>query len=179
MDSSSEIIQFYLGAHVHPDGYVINEIWNWSDLEINDKHSFIQWLFPLNVASQASSNSPILSKKDIGQFRNESELKGRLLSSFAMMLRFFGFEMKLKGRAIIVAKSNDFEEKLFKTFDKGMSWYRDHHFKRISRMLRSMTLLGLEQPADAFYYALKDLHESNRDKIPVSTYLFWRDAVGK
>jgi hypothetical protein len=179
MQSSSEIIQFYLGADVHPDHYIIDQVWKWSDLEINDKHSFVQWLFPLNVALQVSSSSPILSKKDIGLFRTEQELKRRLLISFTMMLRFFGLTIQFKDRAIIVVKSEDFEEKLCKPFDKGMTWYREHHFKRISRMLRSMTLLGLEQPADAFYYALKDLHKSNKERIPVSTYLFWKDAVGK
>jgi hypothetical protein len=96
-----------------------------------------------------------------------------------MMLRFFGFSIGLMGRAIVVKKSDDFEEKLSKPFDNGMTWYREHHYKRITRILRSLTLLGLEQPADAFYYALKDLHKNNKDKIPVSTYLFWKDAVGK
>jgi len=175
----SEIVQFTMGANVHPEGYTIDQVWDWDDLKIADDHSFTQWLFPSNKASESRNNSPILSRNDILQFRTDPELRARLLKSFLMMLRFFGFEIRTAGNAIHVDKAADFDVRLRKPFDRGMTWFRGHHFKRITRILYSLTLLGLQQPAEAFFEALRLLYEANREEIPHSTYLYWKEAVGK
>jgi len=50
-----------------PDVYkgYLKDIWMMSDDQIENKHNFIQWIFPLNVKSNAVPSSPILTKKEI------------------------------------------------------------------------------------------------------------------
>ena len=55
-----------------PDAYkrYLKDIWMMSDDQIENKHNFIQWIFPLNVKSSAVPSSPMLTKKEIISIKN-------------------------------------------------------------------------------------------------------------
>jgi hypothetical protein len=53
----------------------------------------------------------------------------------------------------------------------------NHNFLRISRMLRSLTLLGLGAYASAFLKSLEDIYEEEASTIGNTTMEYWRRAV--
>jgi len=57
-------------------------------------------------------------------------------------------------------------------------WSRmNHNWMRITRILRSLSLLGLPGQAQAFYQQLKSLHDSGKFPIIADTLRYWMDAI--
>jgi hypothetical protein len=54
----------------------------------------------------------------------------------------------------------------------------NHNFLRISRILRSCSLLGLAAEAAAFLEALEALGETRRPVVGPVTLSYWRRAIG-
>ena len=139
-------------------------------------HNYIQWLFPLNEQSTFNVDAPILTEEDIALFSNSFFLKHRLYESFQMMINFYGFEM-------------DFDNKIVLSVDWAANhWLKpnDHNFLRITRILKSLTLLGLKEVADSFLEALKSLKQeclfpinklSNNTILTPKVWDFWESAV--
>lgn len=48
--------QFLKGLEPNANGHLIQDIWDFSDREINTNHNFIQTLFPLDEPSNWSLN---------------------------------------------------------------------------------------------------------------------------
>ena len=132
-------------------------------------HDFIQWLFPLTELSRASSNAPLLDRATIETFRRDGLLRKHQRASFARMLTFFGLEATVKG----VRKATTWHAR------KG-EWFQEntHNSLRITRMLKSMNLLGLEWEARALQSALLTLCTTEPDcGIDATAQRFWNDAV--
>jgi hypothetical protein len=55
--------------------------------------------------------------------------------------------------------------------------YQNHNWLRITRILRSLHLLGLEAEAQALYRRLEDFHGRRRFPIDHNTFRYWTDAV--
>lgn len=53
----------------------------------------------------------------------------------------------------------------------------NHNWLRITRILRSLTLLGMEGQAQALYERLKDYYQRGRFPIPSNTFRCWTDTV--
>jgi len=53
----------------------------------------------------------------------------------------------------------------------------NHNFLRISRMLRSLSLLGCARHAAAFLECLEAIYAENRDTVGITTVGYWRRAV--
>ena len=72
MSLESKIIKFYNNNYPanNKKNYYLNDILtNWSDLELETAHDFIQWLFPDEKGGQ-NSNSEKLTVKDVEIFKN-------------------------------------------------------------------------------------------------------------
>jgi Opioid growth factor receptor (OGFr) conserved region len=52
----------------------------------------------------------------------------------------------------------------------------NHHHLRLTRILRSLRLLGLESESQALFRALSQLYESHQGRITFKTYEFWKNA---
>jgi hypothetical protein len=53
-----------------------------------------------------------------------------------------------------------------------------HHWLRISRVLASTRILGLEIPRRALFAFLKELRDTGATSIPADTFGYWQAAVG-
>lgn len=69
---------------------------------------------------------------------------------------------------------------------RGANWRRafrnwairfDHNHLRMTRILRSLRVLGLQDECDAFYDALKEVFNDERIYINERTMMYWRQAV--
>lgn len=167
----SRITDFYLGKIVSLRGDSIEKVWLYTDSQLEFIHTYIQWLFPLPEASSAVPESPILSNRDIERFNNTEELRNRLLKSFLLLLKFYGFELRYDPEAII-EPSNRFAE-------RSQNWLsaNNHNHLRITRILRSLTLLGLPKEAKEFFAALQKVYLKNAEKIGSYAYDYWKRAI--
>lgn len=138
----SKLTQFYLGEGVDSEGRRIDEIWAWDDDELEAVHDYIQWLFPTMTRSAFNPHAPIPSESDIAEFRASAALRDRLRRSFLRFLHFLGLAF-VDG---IVAPRNNFADRAAEVWT-----YSNHNWLRVSRVLASLRLLGLETEADAFF----------------------------
>jgi len=139
VDRMSRIVDFYLGKTKHPRGIHIEAIWEWSYAQLELEDTYIQWLFPLTERSGAVPSSPVLAGEDIREFQHSPDLKERVRRSLITMLAFYGFTMtSIEHDQPLIEPSPEFE-------DRTKSWVtvNNHNYLRITRILRSLTLLGL------------------------------------
>lgn len=148
MKSKSALISFYAGEGVDDRGRSFNEILKWNYDMLEFVHDFIQWLFPLDVLSAYNMNAPILTQEDVDIFRNSAELQDNVLKALTLMLEFYGFSFN----AGHVVKSDRFQE-------RASNWLNDgnHNMLRITRILRSLSLIGLNDYAKQFFTALESV----------------------
>lgn len=163
----SRLIDFHLGSGRDGSGRRLADVRAFSNDELEDHHDFIQWLFPMRTISRFNPSAPTLTDDDIRTFQNTILLRDSLRQSFQVFLAFLGFRME-SGR---VVPADDFES-------RADLWrYPNHNWLRITRVLTSLTTLGLESEALALFEALKELRESDRWAIGDDTFRFWESAV--
>jgi hypothetical protein len=169
----NDLIAFYKGDVIHPDGYTLDGILAKDDYWLEEKHNYIQWLFPLNKPSEAVPGSPIISEQEVEQFRVDANLKSKLILSFQRMLKFYGFTLAFDpDHHPMLVKGPNFEK-------RKPEWQtpQNHNFKRITRILESLTLLGLPDVAASFYSSLTEVYQGDSSIIGKTTYHYWEQAV--
>jgi hypothetical protein len=164
----SQLIDFYRGTGRDAQGRTLADIWAYSDDELESVHDFIQWLFPLREPSRFNPDAPLLTDSDIAEFRSSPALRENLLRSLEVFLAFVGLEYKDGS----VTKAPDFDI-------KGEVWqYPNHNWLRITRVLTSTRLLGLEPMSRAFFAFLKGMRDGGRSGIRADTFHYWEQAAG-
>lgn len=175
--NSDRLIRFYAGAAPDDSGRYLRDIHIWPDERLERTHDYIQWLFPLKERSGFNPHAPVLDEKAIGEFRRRPELRKKLHTSFVRMLLFYGFTLK-DGTPLQVVRASSFADRS----QVWLSWMNHNHL-RITRILKSLKLLGLGEEADAFFASLTDLYDAEtaqpRQRISPETFEYWREAVGK
>ena len=170
----SSVVEFYrVTGRDHRDRS-LRDIQDFDLYELEHTHDYIQWLFPLPEPSGANPAAPLLSPADITAFQADSTLRAELARSFEAMLSFFGLEMApARGkRDLRIVKANHFE-------DRSGLWRSpgNHNFLRITRILRSLTLLGCQRHAAEFLACLKEIYADNTRLIGPTTMEYWGRAV--
>jgi Opioid growth factor receptor (OGFr) conserved region len=167
------ILDFYRGEPL-PNGRCLVDIWDWSFDQLEHMHDYIQWMFPLNTPSAANPDAPLLSEETTRAFEWDDVLRDRLQKSLAVMLRFYGLErLVLPDGKIIVIRAVTFSER------RGV-WLRpnNHNHLRLTRIIRSLRLLGLKKDARALAKCLGDITRvEGRDLISEETAEHWRRAA--
>ena len=168
----SALVAFYHGNGRDHRGRLLSHIRQYAFHDLERHHDFIQWLFPLPEPSGANPDAPLLTVEDIAAFRSDDSLRKTLLRSFTLMLQFYGLELVERGDDVEVARDIHFDERSREWLTSG-----NHNFLRISRILRSLSLLGLGALARAFLQALEDIYAENARTIGETTIGYWRRAV--
>ena len=167
-----EILDFYSGAAPDDRGRMLADIQTWPDGELEDVHSYIQWLFPLREPSPVNPSAPVLDRETIAEFRARPELVENLRRSFLRMLKFYGLEWSDGG----VVRAADFGVR-----SRNWLWPGNHNHLRITRILKCLALLGLEAEARAFLACLSAIYGEEerkpRPSISEDTWRFWSTAV--
>jgi hypothetical protein len=166
----SAILDFYRGTGGNGSGWRLGEVLSWSDDELEDVHDYIQWLFPLPEKSMANPWAPVLDKPTIAAFHNDAKLQDAVRTSLHRMLSFFAFVSA--GDAIVPGP--DFAA-------RAGNWLTpaNHNHLRLTRMIRSLRVLGLEAEAQALWMALQAVYatDAGRGSISERTYKFWTRAA--
>jgi hypothetical protein len=165
----SRLLNFYRGQGTDNQGRRLEHIWNWNDELLEDVHDFIQWLFPLPEPSQFNLHAPLLTDDDIVAFHSDETLRANLERSFERILAFLGLKLDDEGAVI---EADNFNRRATDVWQ-----HSNHNWLRVTRILRSLCLLGLGERSLAFFAKLADWHANRRFPIPDSTFTYWRRAV--
>jgi hypothetical protein len=172
-DEGRRIVAFYEGSAPDDRGRFLDAILDYDDDRIEAVHDFIQWLFPLPERSGANPCAPILDDAAIEAFHARPELRAALRRSLDRMLAFYGFERNGER----VTKSASYARRSRKWLQIG-----NHNHLRLTRMLRSLYLLGEARAAQALFERLTEIYrderQSPRSRISERTFEFWRAAIG-
>jgi hypothetical protein len=163
----SKLIDFYRGDGTDSRGRKLASLWEYSDSQMEGIHDFIQWMFPLREPSRFNPDAPLLTDADVAAFHADPRLRSNLLRSFETFLAFLGLSYA-DGQ---VTKASDFEPK------RGVFEHPNHNWLRITRVLASTRILGLETPSRAFLAFLEGLHDSGAVKFPAETFHYWENAA--
>lgn len=168
----SKILRFYMGISRHPGtDATIEEMWQWDDSRMEGIRSYLTWWFPTRKQAVSTDWEPIRDE-EIEQFRTAPELRRRVLRSFYRMLRFYGLEVDASARPLAIRKADNWQE-------RSAAWITqdNYNYRRISRILQSLVLLGFKDAADMFLEALLGIYEENRRVIGATTREFWSQSV--
>lgn len=138
------------------------------DEDLEDIHDYIQWLFPLDEASQFNDKAPVVSAAQLGVIGTDAAVQAGLLASFERMLAFYG--LALSGQTV---------RKGSRWAQRGENWafFPTHNDLRITRILRSLCLLGRRDLAQAFLSCLEQLADECRGLAKDRPLPHWRGAV--
>lgn len=161
-----KVVEFYRNEIPNNNGNYLCEIlaWNFDRLEVD--HDYIQWLFPLKEKSMFNDEAPTITDEEISLFAVDNELRINALQSFLTILLFFGF--KVVENEVIIQEPGEYHKDpqwVFRAFN--------HNMLRISRVLKSMRLIGHEDWSESFFNALKKF----RNQISDNTWSYWEEAV--
>jgi hypothetical protein len=120
------------------------------DLQLESRHDFIQWLFPLPEPSRAVPGSPVLTEADAAALRASPAAQANLRAAAERMLGFYAATRAWRAAA-------------------------DHNHLRITRIVRSLRLLAGDGEADAFKAGVLELL-GPEPAVNATTRSFWRAA---
>jgi len=168
----SRIVEFYSGRAPDHAGRFLHDIQQWPDDRLEAVHDFIQWLFPLAEPSPVNPLAPVLDPEVIEAFAAQPELRENLRESFLRMLRFYGLEMQAGSRPVIRPGANFMQ--------RSGNWLHpgNHNHLRITRILKSLALLGLMGKSRAFLECLERIYAEHPGAISAVSLKFWRAAIG-
>lgn len=156
----SIVTDFFIKGGPDKEGRTLNRIQNFTYFEMEAVHSFIQWAFPLHEKSLHSIDAPILAKSDIETLRSSEIAKEEILKNAKAFKEFLGLGEKRDEMRIAF-------------------WCRkgNHNLLRITRIIKSLRLFGLESEANKFYHEV--LAEAKRMCLSVTTIEYWNKAISE
>jgi hypothetical protein len=177
--SDKLMLEFYRGAgKIHSgdsNGKQIRDVFNFDRKEKEEKHNFIQWLFPLKESSAFNPDVPLLNDPLILLMKKDPIVQKNLQGSLDSMLEFYWLKWKDGSRREIIQKE-PFKERAVKS-DEGWVSVNHHNFLRLSRMMKSLNLLGLENESLALRDCLMNIGKEYPQHIPKETLEYWEKSA--
>ena len=177
VNPSSPIVRFYDPSICAKDSQhrSLSAILQWNDDRLEYSHDYIQWLFPLPERSPIAPSAPTIDSQTFSAFRSRSELRGRLRDALERICQFYGF----KFISCSSNKSGQIQRLPEHEFGARCSiWVSrfNHNHLRITRIIRCLRVLGLEEEAALFFEAVENVyHDTGR--IGPRSLMFWRRAM--
>jgi len=148
---ASPIVAFLEGEGEDAGGRTLFEVLALDNLALEQRHDFIQWLFPLPEPSSAAPRSPVLVPDDIRAIRDSELAPSALAAATDRMNAFYRT-----------------------THDWLMP--NDHNHRRITRIIRSLRILVGDEAADAFRAGILTRVEATRAPISARSRGYWATA---
>ncbi len=174
--SESELlIHFFLGTGTDHRGRSLMQIVEKPDQWLERTHDYIQWIFPLYIPSRFNPFAPVLTEQVHEAFNhrddpNQATLQRNFEAAICRMLQFYGYDFDTATNTVSTTEQ---------WWEKSDNWLTEdnHNFLRITRMLRSMFLLGRHEAARSFHGCLLAAARIHPFIITKRTLDFWDEAV--
>lgn len=159
---------FYEGLIPDRKGLYLYDYWDMTETELENRHDYIQYMFPLTEQSEAVPAAPFLSEKEMLLFGKHPVIQANVRKSFEKMLDFYGLETR--NGSIIESAS---------FLVKAERWMtgHNHNFLRLTRILKSLILFGLNEEASSLYKVLSTLYLKYPGRINDESFMYWTDAI--
>jgi hypothetical protein len=166
----TSIVAFYREEAPDYRGRWLRDIWAWDDERLEERHNYIQILFPNREPSMFNAHAPLLDGKTIAAFRDDPQLRANLARSFDRILSFYGLAYHPETQQVLHTPHFP---------DRAANWLTpyNHNFLRITRILKCLLALGLPERAHAFLRCLEQIYEQYGDVIGAESLAYWQDAV--
>ncbi len=160
----SDYVKFYRGELTTPqDGFSIHDVLRFSDEELEDKHMYVQWVFPNPTLSklQPSAARQPLTEDAALELKRDTTASNRALQMVIRMLEFWGMDITDEGY-VRIFNEDRFAAKLQKP---------DHNQQRMTRMLIFLKCMGWMDLMEA-------IREVLIENVPLSARAvqFWADV---
>jgi len=170
-EKTYHIVEFYKGNAPDIKGRYISDILTYNYEQLENIHDYIQWIFPLNKPSYYNKSAPILTKEEIFELKNDVVVKENIIKLFKLLLDFYGFCFDEEN--FVITKSKNFPERI----NCWMTAY-NHHFQRLTRIMKFFMLMDMEDHALLLFKELQSLYNNGYKKIIGKyTYDYWNNAV--
>lgn len=163
----SAIVRFHKGEGADDRGRTLDAILAWDDDRLEAVHDYIQWLFPLDEPSRFNPSAPLLTPADRAAFRQPA-LAANLRRALDRMLAFYGFALQ-PTTPPRVARADDWRDRFSVWLYAG-----NHNLLRLTRIIRSLTLLGQPELARALYDGLQ---KECAGRVSAVTLEYWKEAT--
>ncbi|WP_194438867.1 opioid growth factor receptor-related protein [Vibrio fluminensis] len=140
-----EIAAFMLGLKQDNLGRSISDLQSYNYFWLEHDHKFIQVLFPIDQGHKFNRHAPLVTDEDIAEFASNQNAREAHLVSLDMMLDYYGFVREgaqVRAREELTLARHEWPKP------------KNHNQLRITRILRSLYLLGNQETAHSFYHAL-------------------------
>jgi hypothetical protein len=166
------IIAFYLEQNTDHAGRYLHDVLSYSDQDLEDTHDYIQWLFPLVERSKFNPFAPVLNADTQARFRRDSDLQAILCTSCHRMLQFYGLVCDApKPPASVVALQPSFDQVRHQWMTPN-----NHNHLRLTRILKSLQLLGLEKCSRSIYQRLIAIASNQPSSFTATTLRIWQQT---
>ncbi|GAX83238.1 hypothetical protein CEUSTIGMA_g10664.t1 [Chlamydomonas eustigma] len=155
---SSLIVRFYRDGAQDTLQRTLAQMLKYDHLDMERCHDHMQWMFPLHEPSMFATEYEILSEKDVTDLRASDVAKSNMRAALEHFRCFLGLGFPFDR-------------------DQWEEWASNgnHNLLRITRVIRSLRLFGLEEEAHEFYEAAMQAAEMrNLSKVTKS---FWKNAL--
>ncbi|MDF9828846.1 ADP-ribosylglycohydrolase family protein [Parabacteroides sp. PF5-6] len=156
-----DLIAFFRNEQADVEGRMLEDILQFSFWQIENKHDFIQWIFPTKEKSRFNGKAPILDKTFVSRFQKDELAKNNFCRSCQMYLNHIGLNCL---------------DKCVSPDSSGNKFYEmpTHNLLRISRMLNSLNQVGNRQCSWNIYNNISKEAKLYPNKINEETLLFWK-----
>jgi len=147
-----EVVQFLNGTGIDHRGRSLEEILAWPDDQLEIRHDYIQWLFPLTEPSMAVAGSPVLTEADVAAIRSDVKAQKNLRRALDRMRLFYS---------------------------RTTHWLTpdNHNHLRITRIISSLHKLAQPVAALDFYNFARGKVDAAPGSVTPRTLSFWENAV--
>ncbi|KAJ1303410.1 hypothetical protein OPQ81_011602 [Rhizoctonia solani] len=129
-----------------PDGLLIEDLldrWRGKYNELERRHGFIQWLFPIPEQGLNMFANP-LTKHEIEEITSSPAMLVRVRRAYELMLDFYGMELLDTDTGLIGRKEDGWEERYQNLTSSS------HNNLRITRILKCLSILSYPHYAAPF-----------------------------
>ena len=148
----SAIQAFLEGTGADDRGRNVKDILAFDDAALEAVHDYIQWLFPLQEGSAFNPMAPVLSPNDVAALKASAPAQNNLLLAAHRMRRFY---------------------------EQNPKWLtaHDHNHLRITRIIRSLSILAGREEAQHFYGAIERLVTEAGNPVAKEAQRYWSEAL--
>jgi len=168
--SAKDSIRNFLGyGGVDHRQRTLDQALAWDDEMLESTHDYIQWWFPLTEPSAFNSHAPVASHSEFEELKDDERVRLGVKSALHRMLRFFGLCLEESGA---IKKTEAWDRR-----SRDWVFKQNHNDLRITRILKSLCLLGHRDCAEALLVKLEEIIKEERDQSGHTTLRYWREAL--
>lgn len=193
----SPLVQFFTSGARDFRGRSLDDILRYSDSELESHHDYIQVLFPLHEPSAFNDNAPLVTRADAEALQKSPAARASMQRALERMCRFYELQPPQVRTAQVMESDGDDGSRsgtsafplltaavaaagstVKAAFLETTPWWCvpfDHNHLRITRIIRSLRLFGLEEEACALHAQL--VRRVTGTPVSKRTRVYWHRAA--